>query len=910
MLGDWQADWIWDDSGEHPVNHWLCFRKHFSLRDAVEEATLHIVADSRYWLYVNGRLIGRGPMRSWPDELYYDSYDAAQDLSIGENTIAVLVHHFGISTFQSIEAPAGLIARLEWRGKREAGLVMSDESWRVLPHAGYERRVPRISCQQGWAEVYDANRFDADWMMPDFDDRAWLGAKKANLANDHRTLIPRDIPFLASEWVPPKTVLLTQEVAPKGLNVTVDLRPVLFQDAFDANARVFTAYLVSTIRASKPMRGKVTFPWPRGLALFGDFRINDRIYRRGEARQADIELDAGDNLFLMDISARSNGFFFYMNLELENACEISFAAPFSSQHRFAVLGPFAAKQFMNIGVERDNAIDWDDPLYRAAFLASTPDELKRYRALMSFVSEENVSDSNVWMDSVFQTAHTSTDAPPVDGLSMPEAKDGCASQIMLDFGRQTSGFLTFEVTAPSGAVLDFYGLEYLGEDGRAEHTEGLNNCLRYVSAGGRQRYQSVVRRGLRYLAVTAWQCEGAVHFHQLQVEESLYPALRQGEFSCSDEQLNQIWEISARTIRLCMEDVFVDCPAYEQVFWVGDLRIAALAAYHVRGAYALARHSLLLAAKSVRRSGVVECQAPSGHQALIPAWTLFWMDACKDYFDYTKDMDFLRAVYEPMKQSADFFIDRLNGMGLLQTQAFNMLDWAGMDTPDDGIVAHQNMSLVKSLAHLSEIANQLCDAQAKEYYADASAKLKDAVRRHLWDDAVCAYIDCIHADGARSTTFSLQTQMMAYLSDCYTQATQATQARLEAILLNPPESFVRIGSPFASFFYFQALEKAGHAGLVLEKIRTLWGGMLQPGATTCWETFPGYEQGRLTRSHCHAWSASPAYFLHRYVLGFRAPHQSTAQPQKPPDFPEIEWARGAVPVLQNDIQIKWTRYSD
>jgi hypothetical protein len=47
-------------------------------------------------------------------------------------------------------------------------------------------------------------------------------------------------------------------------------------------------------------------------------------------------------------------------------------------------------------------------------------------------------------------------------------------------------------------------------------------------------------------------------------------------FHCSDETLNKIWEVGAYTVRLCMLDTYVDCPAYKQVYWVGDARNSAL----------------------------------------------------------------------------------------------------------------------------------------------------------------------------------------------------------------------------------------------------------------------------------------------------------------------------------------------
>ena len=76
--------------------------------------------------------------------------------------------------------------------------------------------------------------------------------------------------------------------------------------------------------------------------------------------------------------------------------------------------------------------------------------------------------------------------------------------------------------------------------------------------------------------------------------------------------------------------------------------------------------------------------------------------------------------------------------------------------------------------------------------------------------------------------------------------------------------------------------------------------MVRCGATTCWEQYPESPlnkavEGMLSRSHCHAWSAAPAYFLSRSVLGVKplAPFWTSVEIAPVPCG--LAWARGAVP---------------
>jgi hypothetical protein len=74
------------------------------------------------------------------------------------------------------------------------------------------------------------------------------------------------------------------------------------------------------------------------------------------------------------------------------------------------------------------------------------------------------------------------------------------------------------------------------------------------------------------LAVTVRGAAKPVKVYGVQMRESHYPVAEIGRFQCSDSQLNEFWQISQTTTKLCMEDTFDDCPAYEQTFWVEDSR--------------------------------------------------------------------------------------------------------------------------------------------------------------------------------------------------------------------------------------------------------------------------------------------------------------------------------------------------
>ena len=73
--------------------------------------------------------------------------------------------------------------------------------------------------------------------------------------------------------------------------------------------------------------------------------------------------------------------------------------------------------------------------------------------------------------------------------------------------------------------------------------------------------------------------------------------------------------------------------------------------------------------------------------------------------------------------------------------------------------------------------------------------------------------------------------------------------------------------------------KAGYAKDMVQLLRDYWGGMLERGAVTFWEEYdpkqPKETQydmygDRFGKSLCHAWAASPVYFLAKYVAGLES----------------------------------------
>ena len=121
----------------------------------------------------------------------------------------------------------------------------------------------------------------------------------------------------------------------------------------------------------------------------------------------------------------------------------------------------------------------------------------------------------------------------------------------------------------------------------------------------------------------------------------------------------------------------------------------------------------------------------------------------------------------------------------------------------------------------------------------------------------------------------------------------------------PAPDVIQAGSPFFLFYIYQLWAKRGLPAM-LDDIRARWTGMMRCDCTTCWEVFPGfYEVGR-TRSYCHSWSASPAYFFGRWVLGVHPLAAGFAKVELRHGEAGLAWCEGTVPTPHGNLDVRWS----
>ena len=250
----------------------------------------------------------------------------------------------------------------------------------------------------------------------------------------------------------------------------------------------------------------------------------------------------------------------------------------------------------------------------------------------------------------------------------------------------------------------------------------------------------------------------------------------------------------------------MDCPAYEQTMWVGDAAVDALIHNVIYDDSSFVERNMFLVADSLQRLPIVNCQVPSGWEdALLPDWSWLWAIGCYNCYRYTGSLEFAQKIYPSLVTQAEFIdkMRRSNPYSLFEFKgAWHLLDWAPIDTPDNGIIAHENGLAVVALRDTAEIAEVVGKPEEAARWRSLADDLTQAIDRHFWSEDKQAFIDSIHEDGQLSEVVSQPTNVALLFSNVVSSGHIDTISRH---IVHSPAGWVPVGSPFMAYFTGEVL---------------------------------------------------------------------------------------------------------
>jgi hypothetical protein len=175
----WKARWITHPTAPLREPVVLHFRRSLQLAEKPSHYVVHVSADNRFVLYVNGHRVGDGPARGDLNHWRYETFDLAPYLSGGANLVTATVWNFGIyaPTAQITDRTAFL---LQGDSPSEAELS-TPKDWMVAIEPG-RIAMPRTPggvngyMANGPGEKLDGSMYDWQWKDAADPSSAWVPA--------------------------------------------------------------------------------------------------------------------------------------------------------------------------------------------------------------------------------------------------------------------------------------------------------------------------------------------------------------------------------------------------------------------------------------------------------------------------------------------------------------------------------------------------------------------------------------------------------------------------------------------------------------------------------------------------------------------------------------------------------------
>lgn len=445
---------------------------------------------------------------------------------------------------------------------------------------------------------------------------------------------------------------------------------------------------------------------------------------------------------------------------------------------------------------------------------------------------------------------------------------------LYDFGENNSGVCRISVDAKAGQKITLRYGEWL-KDGMlcldnirfAQQSNKQKDFVQkseYICKEGKQTHTpSFIYNGFRYVLV-----EGIT---EEQATENLLTYLKMsslkgkaGKFTCSDDVINKIQEITVRSDISNFNYFPTDCPQREKNGWTADASLSAeqmLLNLYPENCYKEWMRNIY---KALNDKGQLPGIVPTGgwgyHWGNGPAWDNVIINLPYYTYVYRGDKEILEELSTPLMRYLNYLFSRLDEKGLME---IGLGDWCqpgriegDYETPlvvTDTILTYD---IATKAAFVYEVLGQ---EPQRQFALTLAQRVKTAFRENLLDKQSGA------VKGNTQTG-----QAMAIFYGLITDEEKPKAFNLLLKYIDEADGHFNTGVLGGRVIY-RVLAENGEVDLAYNMIvrpdYPSYGNWVKRGATTLWEGFYP-ENGRVLSLNHHFWGDVSAWF-YTYLAGMR-----------------------------------------
>ena len=477
---------------------------------------------------------------------------------------------------------------------------------------------------------------------------------------------------------------------------------------------------------------------------------------------------------------------------------------------------------------------------------------------------------------------------------------------LIDFGKETFGYLRFHSLTGNGKINIYYGesreealdkkfcetLDQLTVNGDKVTDEALAITIKNGNF-----YTLANSKAFRYVYITK---DEGVDYKEVNMLYEFKPETRRGSFKCNDDEVNQMWNVGAYTMQLTTRECFIDGIKRDRWTWSGDAYQSYLMNYYLFFDKQTVQNTIW----ALRGKDPV-----TSHTNTIMDYTFYWFLSIYDYYMYTGDHHFIEQVYPRMQTLMDYVLGRTDKNGMVEGQSGDwvFVDWADGYMDKHGELSYEQVLFCKSLETMALCAKLTNNEVDKTKYDELATSLRSKLIPDFWNDTKQALVHN-RIDDKQQAQVTRYSNMFAVFFNYLSPEKQ--QAIKKSVLMN--DSVMKISTPYMRFYELEALCVLGEQKQVMKEMKDYWGGMIRQGATTFWEKYNPTDKGAqylamygrpYGKSLCHAWGASPIYLLGKYYLGILPVKAGYKEFSINPNLGGLKWMEGTVPTPNGEIKL-------
>lgn len=497
--------------------------------------------------------------------------------------------------------------------------------------------------------------------------------------------------------------------------------------------------------------------------------------------------------------------------------------------------------------------------------------------------------------------HTANSPQFTVRFQRPDSSDAEAPTLLLDFGRELSGRVLFQSESSANTLVSIaYGeseLEALATGISTTQRGGnyLGTNLLTIPAHGEARGP---KSAFRYVRIRFLRGAPVTSFRSIQAEAIVYPVNYEGSFESSDPVLNRIWETSAYTAHLCMQDDIWDAPKRDRGRWSGDLDVEAPTILTAFGDTKLLEDTL---------AHIVDSTGANQPVSGIAGYTAQWITTLATLYQHSADHAFVQSQHDALLRflhTIDNDLHPTTDLLKKNVKGWGFVDWApGLYGATADTAAGTTLEFLRAYQAAPALLRAANDEPNAKLYEEKAARLQQAARSALLSPTT-------HTAGKTWQLNALS--VLTNLDDADNSAIWSTV--FSTVKQDSPTD--QVISPYFNAYLIKAMSRTGHPREALNWIRDYWGGMLDEGATSFWEAYDlrwpktNYHlslQADGTNGYfvslAHGWSSGPLPWISENILGIRPISSGYATVELRPNLLGLRYAHGSVATPHGPIRL-------